>query len=99
MLMLLITNCDCERLLQWEDFLEMPLKRWSVHKLVKATNSDKPTSPSSFSLWPFLKVRWDMIKEDTMQVFHDFHVHCKFEIAKMVYRKNQGWLILKITGV
>jgi hypothetical protein len=45
---------------------------------VEAMNSDKASSPDGFSM-AFFQASWDVLKEDIMYVFHDFHTRDKFE--------------------
>jgi hypothetical protein len=45
---------------------------------VKALNSDKALGPNDFSM-AFFQACWDVIKDDLMKVFHDFHAKAKFE--------------------
>jgi hypothetical protein len=43
-------------------------------------NSGKAPSPTDYSM-AFFQVCWDVLKEDIMKVFHDFHARRKFEIS------------------
>jgi hypothetical protein len=47
---------------------------------LKAMNSGKAPSPTDYSM-AFFQVCWDVLKEDIMKVFHDFHARRKFEIS------------------
>jgi hypothetical protein len=46
--------------------------------VVKALNSDKASSLDGFSM-AFFQACWDVLKDDTMKVFHDFHAKGNFE--------------------
>jgi hypothetical protein len=45
---------------------------------VKALNGDKAPGSDSYSM-AFFQACWDVLKEDIMKVFHDFHARGKFE--------------------
>jgi hypothetical protein len=45
---------------------------------VKAPNSDQALSPRGYSK-AFFQACWDVLKEDIMKLFHDFHARGKFE--------------------
>jgi hypothetical protein len=45
---------------------------------VKALNGDKAPSPDGFSL-AFFQTYWEVLKEDFMNVFHEFHARGEFE--------------------
>jgi hypothetical protein len=47
-------------------------------EVVKALNDDKASNPDDFSL-AFFQSCWEVLKEDVMNVFHEFHDQGKFE--------------------
>jgi hypothetical protein len=46
--------------------------------VVKALKGDKALGPDSFLL-AFFQSCWEILKEDIMNVFHEFHAREKFE--------------------
>jgi hypothetical protein len=46
--------------------------------VVKALNSDKALGPNGFSM-AFFQACWDILKDDIIKVFYDFHARGKFE--------------------
>jgi hypothetical protein len=63
-------------------------------EVVKAMNSDKAPGPDGYSM-AFFQACWDVLKEDIMKVFHDFHARGKFERS---LNATFIALILKIPG-
>jgi hypothetical protein len=49
-----------------------------ILEVVKGMNSDKASGSNGFTM-AFFQALWDVIKEDVMRVFHDFHARSKFE--------------------
>jgi hypothetical protein len=49
-----------------------------VLEVVKAMNGDKAPGPDGYSM-AFFQACWDVLKEDIMKVFRDFHARGKFE--------------------
>jgi hypothetical protein len=73
---------------------------------VKALNSDKYPNPNGYYSMAFFQACWEVLKEDIMTVFHDFHARDKFErslnttfIALISRKKKQGLLILGISDL
>jgi hypothetical protein len=59
-------------------WLEISFEESEVLEVVKGMNSDKAPDSNDF-IMAFFQVCWDVIKEDIMEVFHDFHASSKFE--------------------
>jgi len=59
-------------------WLEREFEESDVLKVVKALNGDKAPGSDSYSM-AFFQACWDVLKEDIMKVFHDFHARGKFE--------------------
>jgi hypothetical protein len=57
--------------------VERPFEEREVFKVVKDLNRDKASGLDGFSM-AFFQSCWDVIKEDVMKVFLDFHEHGKF---------------------
>jgi hypothetical protein len=60
------------------NWLERAFEESEVFEVVKALNSDKALGPDGYSM-AFFQACWDVLKEDIMNVFHDFHTRGKFE--------------------
>jgi hypothetical protein len=58
--------------------LERVFEEEEVKGVVKAMNNDKALGPGGFSM-AFFQACWDVVKEDIMKVFCDFHDRSKFE--------------------
>jgi hypothetical protein len=58
--------------------LERVFVEEEVLEVVKAINSDKALGLDGYSM-VFFQIYWDVLKEDIMKVFHDFHARGKFE--------------------
>lgn len=48
--------------------------------MVKGMNSDKALDRNGFTM-AFFQACWNVIKDDVMRVFLNFHARCKFEKA------------------
>lgn len=55
--------------------LERPFDEEKVKKVVRILDGDKVPRPDGFTI-AFYKACWEVIKEDLMLVFHDFHKKC-----------------------
>jgi hypothetical protein len=78
-------------------WLERAFEEDGVLEVVKALNRTKALGFDGFTL-AFLQACWDVLKEDIMNVFHDFHAKGKFKEVLMLrslllFRSNQGLLI------
>uniref|UniRef100_A0A2N9GTW6 Reverse transcriptase domain-containing protein n=1 Tax=Fagus sylvatica TaxID=28930 RepID=A0A2N9GTW6_FAGSY len=60
------------------DLLDQPFTEKEVWGVVRNMAGDKAPGPNGFSL-AFFQSCWDVIKQDVMQVFHEFHTTRNFE--------------------
>jgi hypothetical protein len=60
------------------DLLDQPFTEEEVWGVVRNMAGDKAPGPDGFSL-AFFQSCWDVIKQDVMQVFHEFHTTRNFE--------------------
>ena len=60
------------------NYLEREFEKREVLKVVKAINGDKVLGPNSYSM-ALYQACWDMLKENIMKVFREFHARGKFE--------------------
>jgi hypothetical protein len=65
-------------------WLERPFEESEVLEVVKGMNRDKVLDPDGFTMAIF-QTCWDVIKEDVMMVFHEFHASSKFEKNPQYY--------------
>lgn len=59
-------------------WLERPFEEIEVLEVVKGMTSDKAPGLDRFTM-AFFQTYWDVIKDDVMRVFQDFHARDKFE--------------------
>lgn len=59
-------------------WLERPFIENAVHKVIRGMSSDKAQGPDGFTMG-FFQACWEVIKEDLMQVFYDFHTNARFD--------------------
>jgi hypothetical protein len=59
-------------------WLERPFEESEALEVVKAINRDKAQGSDGFTV-AFFQACWDVLKEDIMSVFHEFHAKSKFE--------------------
>lgn len=64
------------------EWLERPFKEDEVFDVVRGMARDKDPGPDGFSM-AFFQVCWDIVQEDMMNVFLEFHSFMKFE--KCIY--------------
>jgi hypothetical protein len=60
------------------NWLERDFDEGEVLEVVKDMNGDKVSSPDGYSM-TFFQACWDVLKEDVMKAFHDFHARGNFE--------------------
>jgi hypothetical protein len=60
--------------------LEREFEEKEVRKVVMAMEGDKARGPDGFSI-DFFQVCWEVVKEDIMKIFGEFHVEGKFEAS------------------
>jgi hypothetical protein len=60
------------------NWLERDFEKGEVLEVVKDMNGDNGRSPNSYSMM-FFQACWDVLEEDLMKVFHDFHARGSFE--------------------
>lgn len=60
------------------DLLDQPFTEEEVWGVVRNMAGDKAPGPDGFSL-AFFQSCWEVIKQDVMQVFHEFHTTRNFE--------------------
>ena len=60
------------------NWLERDFKKGAVLEVVKDMNGDNGRSPDSYSM-TFFQACWDVLEEDLMKVFHDFHARGNFK--------------------
>jgi hypothetical protein len=75
-------------------WLEREFEEEEVRKVVLAMEGDKVWGPDGFSI-AFFQVCWEVVKEDIMKIFREFHAEGKFEASL-----NSTFISLtpKITG-
>jgi hypothetical protein len=61
-------------------WLEREFEEEEVRKVVKAMEGDKAPGPDGFSI-AFFQVCWEVVKEDIMRIFREFHAEGKFEAS------------------
>jgi hypothetical protein len=61
-------------------WLEREFEEEEVRKVVMALEGDKAPGPDGFSI-AFFQVCWEVIKEDIMKIFREFHAEGKFEAS------------------
>jgi len=59
-------------------WLEKTFKECEVFEVMKALNRDKAPGPNGFTM-AFFQACWDVLKEDIMNVFHDFRSRGMFK--------------------
>ena len=59
-------------------WLEKPFDEEEVTNVVKGFNREKAPGPDGFQL-SFFQHCWNILKDDIMAVFHEFHMHGQFE--------------------
>jgi hypothetical protein len=59
-------------------WLEKTFEECEVFEVMKALNSDKAPGPNGFTM-AFFQACWDVLKEDIMNVFHDFRSRGMFK--------------------
>lgn len=64
-------------------WLERAFEEGEVFEGVKALNSDKTSGPDGFAMG-FFKSCWDVLKEDIVNIFHEFHARGKIEKVLML---------------
>jgi hypothetical protein len=82
--------------------MEKAFEESEVFEVVKALNGDKVPSPSCFSM-AFFQFCWEVLKEDIMNVNHDFNARDKFErslnftfyfFPPLFPRKLRQWILM-----
>jgi hypothetical protein len=61
-------------------WLEREFEEEEVRKVVMALEGDKAPGPDGFSI-AFFQVCWEVVKEDIMKIFREFHAEDKFEVS------------------
>jgi hypothetical protein len=61
-------------------WLEREFEEEEVRKVVMAMEGDKAPGPDDFSI-AFFQVCWEVVKEDIMKIFREFHAKGKFEAS------------------
>ena len=61
-------------------WLEREFEEEEVRQVVMAMEGDKASGPDCFSI-AFFQVCWEVVKEDIMKIFREFHVEGKFEAS------------------
>jgi hypothetical protein len=61
-------------------WLEREFEEEEVRKVVMALEGDKASGPDGFSI-AFFQVCWEVVKEDIMKIFREFHSKGKFEVS------------------
>ena len=75
--------------------LERAFEEGGVFEVVKGVNSDRALGPDGFTI-AFFQTCWDVLKEDIITVFHDFHTRGKFERSLnamfITHILNRSWV-------
>lgn len=76
-------------------WLEWPSGEDEIHNVIRRMAKDKARRPDGFSMSFFLAC-WDIVKEDVLGLFHEFHSFMKFKNASrrpslLLSKKNKGF--------
>ncbi|WJZ83279.1 hypothetical protein VitviT2T_002974 [Vitis vinifera] len=84
-----LAGLQCEQLQNLDaDALEVPFTEEEVHGALVGCSGDKAPGPDGFTM-SFWQFAWDIVKEDVLRFFREFHEHGKF-----VKRLNTTFLVL-----